>query len=61
MDNFWKNIVRYPLFFISSMIGLILVIIKPLINFIKASSLKFFCVITITIILLLIIQNMLVL
>jgi uncharacterized membrane protein len=61
MDNFWKNIVRYPLFFISSMIGLILVILKPLINFIKTSSLKLFIVITIIIILLLIIQNILVL
>jgi hypothetical protein len=59
MNNFWKNIIRYPLFFISSMIGLILVILKPLINFIKTSSLKFFLIIIIIIILLLVIQNML--
>jgi hypothetical protein len=59
MNNFWKNIIRYPLFFISSMIGLILVILKPLINFIKVSSLKFFFVVVMIIILLLIIQNML--
>jgi hypothetical protein len=61
MNNFWKNIVRYPLFFISSMIGLILVILKPLINFIKTSSLKFLLIVIAIILLLLIIQNMLVL
>jgi hypothetical protein len=61
MNNFWKNIIRYPLFFISSMIGLISVIFKPLINFIKISSLKFCFVIVVMMLLLLIIQNMLVL
>lgn len=29
---FWDNLLRYPRFFISSMIGLILVVINPLIN-----------------------------
>nr|YP_009730858.1 hypothetical protein Coka_130 [Cladosiphon okamuranus]QAY81094.1 hypothetical protein Coka_130 [Cladosiphon okamuranus] len=29
---FWDNLLRYPRFFISSMIGLILVVINPIIN-----------------------------
>lgn len=32
---FWDNLLRYPRFFISSMIGLILVIINPIINQLK--------------------------
>ncbi|EJK54214.1 hypothetical protein THAOC_26184 [Thalassiosira oceanica] len=35
MNNFWTNIVRYPRFFISSLIGLILIILTPFRNFIK--------------------------
>jgi uncharacterized membrane protein len=30
MNEFWKNISRYPRFFISSFVGLILVILAPL-------------------------------
>lgn len=33
--NFWDNLLRYPRFFISSMIGLILVLINPIISQLK--------------------------
>lgn len=32
---FWDNLLRYPRFFLSSMIGLILVLINPLIVLLK--------------------------
>lgn len=32
---FWDNLLRYPRFFISSMIGLILVVINPIISKLK--------------------------
>jgi len=32
MKSFWVNILRYPYFFVSSMIGLFLIILKPLIK-----------------------------
>lgn len=32
---FWDNLLRYPRFFISSMIGLILVLINPIISLLK--------------------------
>jgi hypothetical protein len=35
MNDFWSNIVRYPRFFISSLIGLILVILTPFRNLFK--------------------------
>ena len=35
MSDFWNNISRYPRFFISSLVGLILVIIAPIRNFFK--------------------------
>nr|YP_009163596.1 conserved hypothetical plastid protein [Triparma laevis]BAS19050.1 conserved hypothetical plastid protein [Triparma laevis] len=35
MNDFWNNILRYPRFFISSVSGLILVILTPFINLIK--------------------------
>jgi hypothetical protein len=44
MSNFWSNIVRYPRFFISSMIGLILVILTPFRNLFKVSKLRWFLV-----------------
>ena len=30
MANFWENIVRYPKFFISSVIGLVIIITSPI-------------------------------
>jgi uncharacterized membrane protein len=35
MNDFWNNISRYPRFFISSLAGLILVILAPLKNLFK--------------------------
>jgi hypothetical protein len=35
MNDFWNNISRYPRFFISSLVGLILVIIAPIQNLLK--------------------------
>lgn len=35
MNDFWENILRYPRFFISSVIGLILIILAPFKNLFK--------------------------
>ena len=35
MIDFWTNILRYPRFFISSLVGLILVILTPVRNLFK--------------------------
>ena len=40
MNNFWTNITRYPRFFISSMIGLVLIILTPFKNLFKTSKLR---------------------
>ena len=40
MSDFWNNISRYPRFFISSMIGLVLVILTPLKNLFKVPKLR---------------------
>ena len=40
MNNFWSNILRYPRFFISSLIGLILVILTPFKNLFKTPKLR---------------------
>ena len=61
MNNFWKNISRYPRFFISSLAGLIFVILAPLKNLFKIPKLRIFLTITIllfSLLLYLIIQNM---
>ena len=47
MENFWTNILRYPRFFISSLAGLILVILTPLRNLFKNPKLRFFAAITV--------------
>ena len=44
MNNFWTNIVRYPRFFISSMIGLILIILTPFRNLFKVPKLRWFLI-----------------
>ena len=44
MNNFWTNIIRYPRFFISSMIGLILVILTPFRNLFKTPKLRWFLI-----------------
>jgi hypothetical protein len=45
MNEFWKNIGRYPRFFISSVAGLILVIITPFKNLFKIQKFRIFLII----------------
>jgi hypothetical protein len=45
MSDFWNNISRYPRFFISSMVGLVLVILAPLKNLFKVPKLRIFLII----------------
>ena len=45
MNEFWKNIMRYPRFFISSVFGLILVIITPFKNLFKVQKFRIFLII----------------
>ena len=45
MNNFWTNVFRYPRFFISSMMGLILIILIPFKNLFKISKLRIFLII----------------
>ena len=40
MNDFWNNISRYPRFFISSLAGLILVILTPFRNFFKVKKFR---------------------
>jgi peptidoglycan/LPS O-acetylase OafA/YrhL len=40
MNDFWTNISRYPRFFISSLAGLILVILAPFRNLLKIKKLR---------------------
>ena len=42
MNTFWKNIIRYPRFFISSLLGLIFVILTPIKSLFKISKFKIF-------------------
>ena len=45
MNDFWNNISRYPRFFISSVAGLILVILTPFKNLFKIKKLRVFVII----------------
>lgn len=38
MLNFWENISRYPRFFVSSVFGLILILIRPFRNLLRTKS-----------------------
>lgn len=40
MNDFWTNVSRYPRFFISSLAGLILVILAPFRNLLKIKKLR---------------------
>ena len=40
MNDFWNNVSRYPRFFISSLAGLILVILSPFKNLFKIKKLR---------------------
>jgi len=44
MNSFWTNVVRYPRFFISSMVGLILVLLTPFRNLFKTPKLRWFVI-----------------
>ena len=47
MNDFWNNISRYPRFFISSVAGLILVILTPFKNLFKIKKLRIFVLISV--------------
>jgi hypothetical protein len=51
MNSFWTNILRYPRFFISSLVGLILVILTPFRNLFKIPKLRIFLIVSIILIL----------
>jgi hypothetical protein len=42
MGNFWNNVLRYPRFFISSVAGLIIIILTPFKNLFKIQKLRIF-------------------
>jgi hypothetical protein len=46
MNDFWTNISRYPRFFISSLAGLILIILAPFKNLFKVPKLRIFLIIS---------------
>ena len=46
MSDFWNNIARYPRFFISSLIGLILVILTPFKNLFKIPKFRIVLIIS---------------
>jgi hypothetical protein len=41
MNDFWNNVSRYPRFFLSSLAGLIIVILAPLKNLLKIKKFRF--------------------
>ncbi len=49
MSDFWNNISRYPRFFISSMVGLILVILAPLKNLLKVPKLRIILILSVVV------------
>ncbi len=44
MNDFWNNISRYPRFFVSSLVGLIIVILAPFKNLFKIKKLRIFLI-----------------
>lgn len=40
MNDFWNNILRYPKFFVSSVTGLILIILTPFRNLLKIEKFR---------------------
>ena len=46
MSDFWNNIARYPRFFISSLVGLILVILAPFKNLFKIPKFRIVLIIS---------------
>ena len=47
MSDFWNNISRYPRFFISSLIGLILIILAPFKNLFKVPKFRIALIISV--------------
>jgi len=47
MNNFWENIARYPRFFISAMLGLLLILIAPFQKLLRTTTGKIIFVIAI--------------
>ena len=45
MNDFWNNISRYPRFFISSLVGLILIILTPFQNLFKIKKFRLILII----------------
>ena len=45
MVNFWENVLRYPKFFISSVIGLMVIIISPIRKLFINPNTKWFSII----------------
>ena len=61
MSDFWNNISRYPRFFISSLVGLILVILAPFKNLFKVPKFRIILILSFLlfmVVLYLIIANM---
>nr|YP_010282907.1 hypothetical protein MKT70_pgp128 [Nitzschia ovalis]ULD15671.1 hypothetical protein [Nitzschia ovalis] len=61
MNDFWNNIFRYPRFFISSLVGLILVILTPFRNLFKIPKFRIILIISFFLLILLlyiILKNM---
>ena len=61
MNDFWNNISRYPRFFISSLIGSILVILAPFKNLFKIPKLRIILILSFLVFILIlyfIIRNM---
>ena len=52
MNDFWANISRYPRFFISSLIGLILIILTPFRTLFKISKLRVILIILLVLVIL---------
>ncbi len=46
MNDFWSNISRYPRFFISSVTGLVFIIITPFRNLLKIEKFRFLTLIS---------------
>ena len=46
MSDFWNNISRYPRFFISSLVGLILVILSPFKNLFKVPKFRIILIVS---------------
>ena len=51
MVNFWENVLRYPKFFISSVIGLMVIIISPIRKLFTNPNTKWFSIIIVLILL----------